>query len=556
MVEYTKIKKVHIETAGTLSELLCPREAEQLEVLILSGFINQKDFDDVLDDLCSFWASDIDDDDVHHFDWSEAPALRVLDMGECELVGTTSLPYFGYHMQLDKIVLPKNTQSTGIGYDFALEDSFLREIVLPPSLKEIEGIRNCERLEHINIPDSVETLGYCFLSGCPCLKELHIPANVSTIVGGLASDNNNIQAFTIAKDNAHFTSVDGVVFTKDLKKLVAYPCGKAISIYEVPYGTEIIGKFAFSGCMLNQVILPDSLKTIEDQAFYACDNLQNIDLPDSVTELGFRNFAYCYKLNHIRLSHSLTEIKEQMFNGCCSLKVLDVPESVKKMYISAFAWNESGFEEIILHEGFEEISTGDGPGGGFLLTKNAILKKMDFPSTVKSIHPGILTNCTEMKSFNVAEDNPFYKTIDGAIYTKNGKTLVAVPDRTRSGFTVAEGTETISGACFWCFCEMTHIGLPNTLRKIGSRAFDSCESLVSISLPASIEKVDYRAFDNCPCLEHIYIYATQPPQLDFSFHPERALVEHSEKVVIHVQASAIENYLSAPQWKGFKIISI
>lgn len=151
MDTYTKIKRIHVEGAGTLSQQLSMVETGKMEVLILSGNLNQEDFNDVLDDLCTFWPSHIDEDDNHYFDWNEAPPLRVLDMGECNVVDVDFLPYFGFHMQLDKIVLPKNILYTGGDCDYALENTFLREIILPPKLKGMVGVHSCERLEHIEL---------------------------------------------------------------------------------------------------------------------------------------------------------------------------------------------------------------------------------------------------------------------------------------------------------------------------------------------------------------------------------------------------------------------
>ena len=128
-MEYTKIKKIHVAEAGTLSTLLPMEEAEQLEVLILSGRLNAKDMCGVLDDLCIFEAMKYDEYDNPVFDWENAPKLRVLDMGDCELVDSTTLPEFGYYAPLDKIVLPKNLEY--LVYESVIHESFLREIVLP-----------------------------------------------------------------------------------------------------------------------------------------------------------------------------------------------------------------------------------------------------------------------------------------------------------------------------------------------------------------------------------------------------------------------------------------
>ncbi|MGN0224587.1 MAG: leucine-rich repeat domain-containing protein [Prevotella sp.] len=547
-MEYTKIKKIHVAEAGTLSTLLPTEEAGQLEVLILSGYLNTKDFE-VLDDLCTFWGMEYDEDDNPVFDWDEAPKLRVLDMGDCELVDSTVLPEFGFHMPLDKIVLPKNIEELSL--DSAIEGSFLREIVLPPTMTYLYGINNCERLEHIEIPESVDCIGRYALSGCPKLKELYIPKNVKDIHGGLLAGDKLIKEITVSEENQHFVSIDGVVYTRDLKTLVAYPCGSGRKVYKVLEGTEELGMGAFMESDIEEIILPESLTSIGDSCFYFCEKLRQLIMPDSVTKLGFRSLAYCWCLEHLHLSTSLETIESQTFNGCVSLKRLDVPGSVKTIDASAIAWNEEGFEEIILHEGVEEITAEHGKNS-FMFAKQSVLRKIYIPSTLKYLTTGMFSNCTDLESLVVSENNPYFKTVDGAIYTKDGKELVAVPDWSRENFSIAEGTEIIGEGCFWQFCRLRKIHIPSTVRIIESRAFDSCSSLKEICFPESLEEIGERTFDTCDRLTTIKIFAKQPPMI--SGDENHNLILFCEREVdILVPAESVSLYLSDSKWRKWNI---
>lgn len=548
-MEYTKIKKIHVAKAGTLSTLLPMEEAEQLEVLILSGRLNAKDMCGVLDDLCIFEAMKYDEYDNPVFDWENAPKLRVLDMGDCELVDSTTLPEFGRYAPLDKIVLPKNLEY--LVYESVIHESFLREIVLPQTMKSLDGISSCERLEHIEIPESVEVLGMYTLSGCPKIKEFYIPKNVRNIHGGLLAGNKLIKEITVSEENQHFVSIDGVVYTRDLKTLVAYPCGSGRKVYKVLEGTEELGMGAFMESDIEEIILPESLKSIGEECFFLCLKLRQLIMPDSVTKLGCSSFAYCHFLENLHLSTSLEAIESQTFNGCVSLKRLDVPGSVKTIDASAIAWNEKGFEELILHEGVEGITV-ENSKMGFMFGRQSVLRKIYIPSTLKYLTTGIFSNCTDLESLVIAENNPYFKTVDGVIYTKDEKELVAVPDWSRENFSIAEGTEIIGEGCFWRFACLRKIQIPSTVRIIESRAFDSCMSLKDISLPESLEEIGTRTFDTCDSLTTIRIFAKQPPKI--SGDENHNLISFCEREVdIFVPAESVNLYLSDPKWSKWNI---
>lgn len=548
-MEYTKIMKVHVAEAGTLSSLLLPCQASQVEVLILSGYLNIKDFDDVIDDLCTFWAMEYDEHDNPVFDWNEAPNLRVLDMGDCEFVDGKTLHDFGFYAQLDKIVLPKNIEE--LTHDSVIQNSFLREVVLPNGMKHLDGIQNCERLENFEIPESVESIGTYFLSGCPKLKELYIPKNVKDIYGGLLAGNDQMKGITVSEENLHFVSIDGVVYTKDLKTLVAYPCGSGRKVYKVLDGTEKLGMGAFMESDIEEIILPESLTSIGDGCFYFCEKLRQFIMPDSVTKLGFRSLAYCKNLKHLHLSTSLEAIKSQTFNQCDNLKSLDVPGSVKTIDASAIVWNEKGFEEIVLHEGVEGITTDHGKTP-YMFSRSSVLRKVTIPSTVSRMITGMFSNCVNMEMLLISENNPYYKTVDGAIYTKDGKELVAVPNWDRKSFAIAEGTEIIGEACFWRFDNLQEIHIPSTIRRIESRAFDGCSSLKEICLPEALKEIETRAFDDCKSLT-IKLFAKQPPMISGMGKKDDLMEVGRQDLDIFVPAESVKLYLSTQKWKNWNI---
>lgn len=129
----------------------------------------------------------------------------------------------------------------------------IKVINMPESCEEIAdylAISNCKRLEVINIFDRLHTIGTMNFSSCPSLREINV------------SDNNN-----------WYCSKDGVLFSKNKKSLLKYPMGKSCDLYSIPEGTEQIGESAFENAILQVVLIPNSIKRIEEQAFSWCKNL-------------------------------------------------------------------------------------------------------------------------------------------------------------------------------------------------------------------------------------------------------------------------------------------
>ncbi len=101
----------------------------------------------------------------------------------------------------------------------------------------------------------------------------------------------NLLNITVDNNNNYFTTIDGVLFDKNLTTLIKYPPAKTNTTYSVPNGVQILGEDSFNYCSnLKEVILPDSLKTIADYAFSETANLALVHIPSSVTHIGERIF--------------------------------------------------------------------------------------------------------------------------------------------------------------------------------------------------------------------------------------------------------------------------
>ena len=119
-----------------------------------------------------------------------------------------------------------------------------------------------------------------------------------------------IVTYEVPEDHPLYQAIDGVLFSKDGKTLLAYPNGRQDEHYDVPAGVEHIIRNAFGTDYLKTISLPIGLKTIADAAFAGCGRLQSIAVPLTVTEIGKDAFWCCVSLELVSLPDGLTINKD------------------------------------------------------------------------------------------------------------------------------------------------------------------------------------------------------------------------------------------------------
>ncbi len=118
-----------------------------------------------------------------------------------------------------------------------------------------------------------------------------------------------VVTYEVPEDHPLYQAIDGVLFSKDGKTLLAYPGGRTDEHYDVPAGVEHIWPYAFGTDYLKTISLPIGLKTIGNGAFSDCGRLQSIAIPLTVTEIGDYAFWGCVSLELVSLPDGLTANK-------------------------------------------------------------------------------------------------------------------------------------------------------------------------------------------------------------------------------------------------------
>ena len=163
----------------------------------------------------------------------------------------------------------------------------------------------------ITIPSQIDgkpvtSIGSCAFHGCSSLTSITIPNSVTSI--GIAFDwCKKLTQINVDTANTVYSSVNGVLFSKDKTELIRYPEGKADTSYAIPNGVTSIGYWAFCDCYsLTSITIPDSVTSIGTMAFEDCSSLTSITIPGSVTSIDDNAFYVCRKLNQINVDTANT----------------------------------------------------------------------------------------------------------------------------------------------------------------------------------------------------------------------------------------------------------
>ncbi|MBQ3821545.1 MAG: leucine-rich repeat domain-containing protein [Thermoguttaceae bacterium] len=344
-----------------------------------------------------------------------------------------------------------------------------------------------------------------------------------------------LRRIEVDPQNPHFCSIDGVLYTKDVKTLVRVPCRRQKEV-TVPPGVETVGPSACKNCIFTSIVLPDSVTTIEDKAFFMCPSLQSVNLGAGVETIGKQAFNECFRLKSVVFSKALKKIGAGAFDYCHGLGRISIPEGVVSIESRAFdncLLDSVTFPDSLRTIGpyafrYNRFKSLELPKNLTKIGKNAFefcpkLESVSLPRGIKSIAEGAFGNCASLEKIDLPDGAGFYRMRDGVLFGDGGKTLLwraplhpvrqyAVPAGvTKIGafafghsfvetVSLPDGLETIEKDAFSCCYEMTEISVPNTVKAIGHRAFESCFRLKEIVIPDGIESIGYRAFDDCRIL--------------------------------------------------------
>ncbi|MCR5214343.1 MAG: leucine-rich repeat protein [Eubacterium sp.] len=382
-------------------------------------------------------------------------------------------------------VIPDGVEKIG-DHSFRNND-FIENLTIPESVKEIGNgaFYGMENLKSFNVPDSVEEIGDSAFGNFNLdedkdMESVKLGPNIKTI-GKNAFSAFKVKNFEVDENNKYFSTKEGFLTNKAGDGLILAPYMESGEVV-IPEG--IISVYAEDAFSINReadrLVLSDSVKILNGQAL------------TYMTELyigaGLNSFIdtqYVSNLTNIEISDQNTNYKvvdNVLYTG-----------DMKELLIYPQA---SSAEEYIVPEGVEKISE-EALGSAYNL------KKISLPSTLASLGTDYsistgngVSGIPFLEEVTVSEDNPKFSSVGGVLYSKDQKTLLAVPANLPGKIEILDGVELIEKSAIYAINSADEVVLPDSLTRIEYGNFVSFirETRVDIYAPENLTYISSGSF--------------------------------------------------------------
>lgn len=252
---------------------------------------------------------------------------------------------------------------------------------------------------------------------------------------------------------------------------------------------------------ISSVQIADGITDIPDSAFWGCENLVNITLPQTVRTIGKGAFAQCVNLTQINIPEGVTSIGDYAFLMCGSLTQLTIPDSVTFIEGNPFQYTSA---EIQVSSKNPIISVIDGvvfnkEGTRLIACPCNKVGAYEIPEGVREIGAHAFQNCNNLSyvtipdSVESLEGNPFayarlelklspknpnFSLVDGVLFDETGTKLLVYPQgRAGDIYEIPAGTTEIGEAAFTGCQQLSNVTVPESVAVIAPNAFWNCEDL-------------------------------------------------------------------------------
>ena len=376
------------------------------------------------------------------------------------------------------------TGLTSIGDGAFYACSSLTSVAIPEGVTSIgsQAFQYCTGLTGVTIPAGVTNIGSSAFSFCSGLTSVTIPEGVTNIGVEAFSFCSGLTSVTVASGNSVYDSREGCnAIIKTNTNTLIFGCQNTI----IPNSVTSIGNEAFYNCIgLTSVTIPSSVTSIGDWAFRECSGLKSVTFHEGLINMGDMAFAYCESLTSINIPSSVTNIDDWAFVGCSGLTSVTIPEGVTSIGSRAF----------------------QGCAG---------LTSVTIPESVTSIGAWAFQNCTGLTSITIPKD-----------------------------------LTSISMGMF-CDCSgLTSVTIPEGVTSIGYYVFDGCAGLTSVTIPSSVTNINPFAFARCLGLTSVTSLVQEPFEIYSSVFNE---IDWTT-VTLYVPVGTKEKYEATPAWNQFQNI--
>ncbi|MDY4077599.1 MAG: leucine-rich repeat domain-containing protein [Clostridium sp.] len=262
---------------------------------------------------------------------------------------------FKENKNIEKLIIPSNI--TTIGKYAFYGCTSLKTIEFSQGLLNIGKLAfsSCKGLENLNLPNTLKVIDEFAFSECSSLKKIDIPYSVTEIGVSAFSWCENLEEINVHEDNESYSSENKILYSKYKSILICCPAGLKENDVKINSDTTTIYDYAFNRCKnLENIIIPEGVKSIGNNAFSNCVKLSSISIPNTVEYLGYSVFYNCNNLKDVNLSSELKEIEPASFEQCIALESLVIPEKVEKISVGAFE-NCTSLNTIVIPKSVMQI---------------------------------------------------------------------------------------------------------------------------------------------------------------------------------------------------------
>ena len=449
-----------------------------------------------------------------------------------------------------------------------------------------EAFKGCNTLTSITIPESVTSIGSYTFRGCSSLTSITIPESVTSI-GNYAFYNCSSLTEVHVSSIEAWCNIDFEDYSSNPLNYVhkLYLNGELVTELVIPESVTSIGSYTFSGCssltevhissieawcnidfegyssnpliyahklylngeLVTELVIPESVTSIGDYAFYNCSSLTDITIPECVTEIGGYAFVgtawyinqpdgliYAGNVLHeykgtmpkntsIEIKGGTISISPYAFNGCSDLSSITLPESVTEIGDYAFK-GCSGLYKVINNS---TLSLSEGSSDyGYVAYYAKVVCQGGELSTIDDFQFYTSNGIHSLVDYNGADttivlpDNyngESYKIGDCAFNGCSRLTSITIPESVTeigdyafrgcsslTSIAIPECVTEIGDYAFYGCSSLTSITIPESVAEIGDYAFRGCSSLTSITIPESVTEIGYNAFYGCMNLKNVY----------------------------------------------------
>lgn len=343
---------------------------------------------------------------------------------------------------LKEVTLPNNLTTLEVG---VFASTKIKKITIPDSVTTIKAsaFSGCEYLEEVTLPKSITAISDSTFSGCKKLNSITLNKNIKSIgknafencyslknvdlyeglesIGSYAFKNSGIKKIyipstitTIEPYTFKGTSLDVVENGQNIVEIKDHAfASSSLKQINISNKLKYLGEYAFQSCSkLDNITLPEGLKTIGKNAFAYCDSLSSINIPSTVTNLGSLTFINCKNLTDVKIEEGIKTIPFSMFSLCPSIQKIKIPNSVTSINADAFEYCSS-LKDVEFSNNLDIIGR-----SAFYSTP---ISKLELPDSLKVIESNAFYYCLNIG--NVVLPRNIVSIANDAFLIKNDVTL-------------------------------------------------------------------------------------------------------------------------------------